>query len=157
MSDQPDKDTPNQEEPMDLLLPTQKPAVALTDLIVYLDQEGKRFYKAAAIPGMTGEELMAAHREVQDLLGTLKAKRDMLTKQSRRRLLPNNDTRPLQRTKRWLKKAGALNVLLEHELHRRKRRQAAALAETFVQEARRLLTPEQFDAVLLAAIQTAGQ
>lgn len=142
---------------MDLLLPTQKPAVAITDLIVYLDQEGKRFYKAAAIPGMTGEELMAAHREVQDLLGMLKAKRDTLTKQSRRRLLPNNDTRPLQRTKRWLKKAGALNVLLEHELHRRKRQQATALAETFVQEARRLLTPEQFDAVLLAAIQTAGQ
>lgn len=140
---------------MPLALPAQRPALAVADLIVYLDTDGTRLIKSSAVPGMADADLYAAHQDVQALLGWLKARRDGLNKQARRKEL--SDPRLLYKVKRWLKKAGTINVLLEHEIHRRKAAAAVALAESFVQEARRLLRPEQFDQVLTAAIRAAAQ
>lgn len=140
---------------MTLALPAQRPVLLKADLIVYLDQDGSRFVKAAAVPEMGDEELISVHEEVQQLIASLKARRDSLNKMLRKKQLP--DTRPVQKAKRWLRKAGTLNVLLEHEIARRKKQASQALSEAFVQEARRLLKPEQFDQVLLAAIKAAGQ
>lgn len=149
-------DSNNTNEPaMPLALPAQRPAISVVDLIVYLDADGKRFIKSSSVPGMTDAELDSAHQDVQALLCWLKARRDGLNKQARRKDLP--DPRQLHKVKRWLKKAGTLNVLLEHEMHRRKAAAAVVLAESFVQEARRLLRPEQFDQVLTAAIRAAAQ
>ena len=140
-------------KPMPLTLPAQRPALSTSDLIVYLDAEGTRFIKSSAVPEMSDGALRAAHQDVQELLCQLKARRDALNKRARRKELA--DPRHLQKAKRWIAKAGTLNVLIEHEIHQRKAAAAVALAEAFVQEARRLLRPEQFDQVLTAAIHQA--
>ena len=85
-------------KPMPLTLPAQRPALSTSDLIVYLDAEGTRFIKSRAVPGMSDEALRAAHRDVQELLCQLKARRDALNKRARRKELA--DPRPLQKAKR---------------------------------------------------------
>ena len=142
--------------PSTLSLPAQKPrALKGGELIVYLDQEGERFIKASSIPSLGCDGLALLHGDVQDLLCSLKAQRDFLNKSYRRG--ETRDTRSIQKTKRWIKKAGSLNVLIEHEIHRRKKERAIAVAEAFVQNARAMLTTEKFDELLLAAITDAGQ
>lgn len=122
--------------------------------MLYLDLEATRFIKASQVPSFTDGQLHAAHTQVQELMVALKARRDALNKQVRRGQVA--DTKPVQKTKRWLKKAGSLNVLIEHELCRRKKAAAADIAESFVQASRESLPPEMFDKLMLAAIKATG-